>query len=55
VIKVLIKWCLSIGYSTAKREDTIEVDDDLSDEEIEEIVREEIESYIDWGWERSDG
>lgn len=32
-------------------EDTIEVDEDMTDEEISDIVYDEVLAQIGWGWE----
>ena len=42
---------LSIGYSGAEREDTLEIDDDASEDQIEEMVRDWAYDYINWGWQ----
>ncbi|MEV2910449.1 hypothetical protein ABNF65_17950 [Paenibacillus larvae] len=55
-----IRYTLSIGYPTANRVDTIEIDDkeleDLSEEEAElkiyEIVNEHAQDYISLSWEK---
>lgn len=41
---------LSIGYPTANRQDTLEVDDDATEEQVEEIVREWANNYIEYYW-----
>lgn len=46
-----IKWTLSIGYPTAVVEDELEVEDDTTDEEIEEIINELANNYISIDWE----
>jgi len=40
---------LGIGYSNANREDVIEVADDTTEEELEEIWQEWSNNYIDGG------
>jgi hypothetical protein len=47
----LITWRLTIGYPTADREGEFSIDDDASDEEIEEAVRNDVHEYIEWSWE----
>jgi hypothetical protein len=41
---------LNIGYPGASQSDEIVVEDDTTDEEIDEIVREWANDYIDYGW-----
>ncbi len=41
---------LSIGFPTASREDELEVEDDATEDEIEEVVREWANNYIEFGW-----
>jgi len=41
---------LSIGFPTAEHHDTIEVEDDLTEDQIAEEVREWAYNYIDYGW-----
>jgi hypothetical protein len=51
-----IKWQLSIGLAGATQEGEFEVDDNTPDHEIEEMAKEEVFSYIDWGWDvKSEG
>lgn len=45
-----IEWTLETGMQGADRSDTIEVDDDATDEEIDALVREEVFNYVSWGW-----
>lgn len=47
-----IKWKLAVGREVIT--DEIEVDDNATDEEIEEEVNEDVQSHICWIWERSD-
>lgn len=49
---MLIKWALETGFAGGIHEGEIEVDDNASDEEIEELVRNEAFNEIDWSWER---
>lgn len=46
-----IKMTLGIGYPNANQEEIIEVADDASEEEIEEIWQEWSNNYIDGGFE----
>ena len=47
--KVRVK--LSIGYPSATHTDVIEIDDDLTDKEIGDAVRDWAENYIEIDWE----
>lgn len=47
-----IKVSLGIGFHNANQEDVIEVDDDLTDDEIEAEVQAWADNFIDIGWER---
>lgn len=51
---MIIEWHCETGFANCGIEDTVEVDDDATDEEIDEIVQEEVFNYISWGWERKD-
>lgn len=42
---------LSIGYSGANHEDVLEVEDDATDEEIEQEVQAWASNYIEMWWE----
>ena len=39
---------LSIGYGS--REDEIEVEDDATEDEIQEAVKDWAMEYVEWGW-----
>ena len=41
---------LDIGFAGASHKDKIEVEDDTSDEEIDDICEEWANNYIDYGW-----
>lgn len=41
---------LTIGFSGADRSDTLEVEDDATDEDIEEVVREWAFNFIEFYW-----
>lgn len=44
-------WSLNIGLANADRSGTVEIDDDeMSDDQIEELIKEEVFEYIDWGF-----
>ncbi|HSC57534.1 MAG TPA: hypothetical protein VLC51_10040 [Nitrospira sp.] len=49
-----IYWNLTIGYPTADRDGEFEVEDDTTDEEIEAMVREEANNFIEWSWSKAD-
>ncbi len=36
-------------------EDVIEISDDLSGDEVEALIKENILGYIDWGWYEVEG
>ena len=46
-----IEWEMGIGFPTAMRYGEIEMNDDTTNEEIEEAVWEEVMSFIDYSWE----
>ena len=41
---------VSVGLVGCRRSETIEVEDDATEEEIEEVARETMFSMIEWGW-----
>ena len=45
-----IKWVCETGFANCVHEGEIEVDDDATDEEIDELVRDEVFQEIEWGW-----
>lgn len=47
----IIKVRLSIGYPTAVRSDELEVEDDATEADIDQIVREWADEHIDTRWE----
>lgn len=47
-----VKWFLETGFAGCTYEDTIEIDDDATDKEIEEAVMEASLGYIEIGWEK---
>lgn len=49
---MLIKWICERGVANDILRGEIEVDDNATDDEIEEIVREEVFNYISWSWEK---
>lgn len=46
-----VRWQLSIGFVGAVRKGIIELEDDATDEEIDEVVTETVNNYIDFGWD----
>jgi hypothetical protein len=46
----IIEWHLETSTQGCGRSDTVEVEDSATDEEIDEIVREEVFNFISWGW-----
>lgn len=51
---IKIKWHLSNGLVGCNREGVVEVEEDCSATEIDEMVREEIDNVIEWGWAKED-
>lgn len=51
---MLIEWSVETGFAGETYKGEIEVDDNATDEEIDELVREEVFNVIEWGWERKD-
>lgn len=49
---VTIRWKLSIGYSGANREDEFEIEEGATDEEIDELVAEATQGYIESSWKK---
>ena len=45
---------LSIGYSNAMHDDTLDVDDNATDDDIDEMVRDWAHNYIEWGWRENE-
>ena len=41
---------MSIGFPTAKREEEFEFEDDATEAEIEQEVRDWMENYLEWGF-----
>lgn len=48
-----IKWHVSLGFAGADRHGEVDVDDDCTEEEINEIVRGEMSNFLEWGWEEA--
>lgn len=46
-----VKWWLETGFVKATYEGEFEVEDDVTDEEIAEMAKEEAFNNIDWGYE----
>jgi hypothetical protein len=49
-----VKWWLDIGFANAARSGKVEVDDESTEAEIDDIIREEVHNYIEWGWSTDD-
>lgn len=45
---------VSLGLVGCNRTATIEVEDDETDDAIEEMAREEMFNLINWGWEKKE-
>lgn len=46
-----VKWQLETGFVTATHEGEFEVDDDATEEEIEEMAKQEVFNCINWSYE----
>lgn len=46
----IIEWHLEMSKHGCESSGEIEVDDDATDEQIEAEVREEVYSFVSWGW-----
>ena len=46
----IIKWHFETGMQGSRQSGEIEVDDDATDEQIEDAVREEVFNIVSWGW-----
>lgn len=51
---MIIEWRMETGYVGAEHSGEIEIDDDATEEEIEEIVMDAVLDCISWDWERVD-
>lgn len=49
-----IQWSLQIGKWNDNPTGTFEVMDSTTDEEIDELVAIEVNSYVSWGWAEID-
>lgn len=47
-----VQLTLSIGFPTAKQKEVVELEDDMSEAEIEEYYQEWCSNFIDGGWEK---
>jgi len=45
-----VKFSIETSYYHGTYSDTFEVEDDATDEEIEEVVNDMIPNYVSWGW-----
>lgn len=48
-----IKWYLNTGFAGCTHSGEFEVDEKTTQEEIEEMARDEAFNCIDWGWEET--
>lgn len=46
-----IEWKMGIGYGNAVRRGTIEVDDDATEDQIDEQVWEDAVQWVDTSWD----
>lgn len=51
---MIIKVFVSLGLVGCRVEDEIEIEDDLSDLDIEEVVREWKDEQVEWSWRRKE-
>lgn len=49
---MIVKWCCETGFAGCDIEDEIEMDDDATDEQIDEEVREAMFNHISYCWWR---
>jgi len=45
-----IEWHLETGMQGGDRSGEIEVDDDATEDEIDQMVREEVFNFVSWNW-----
>lgn len=45
-----IKWTIDTGFVGARHKGSFEVEDDATDEEIDEMIREEVWNCIEFSW-----
>ena len=52
---MIVTGYVSIGLVGCKREFSVEVEDDCTDDEIDEVVRDRMfADIIDWGWKKKE-
>jgi hypothetical protein len=51
---VIIEWSIGIGFPGAIRRGEWEVSDDISDDELDQMLQDEIANYVDANWRRAD-
>lgn len=49
-----IEWHIETGMQGAEWNGEVEIEDDATDEEIEETVRQEVFNIVSWNWWRKD-
>ena len=45
-----IKWVCETGFAACRHEGEIDVDDNATEEEIDEMVLDDICNYVNWTW-----
>jgi hypothetical protein len=50
MIMRVIKWYINTGFAGCKHEGEFEVDNETSDAEIDDMVNDEMQNIIEWGW-----
>lgn len=51
---MMVEVYVSVGLVGCRRKVVVEVEDDMTDEEIEEAATETLHSMIEWGWRKVD-
>ncbi len=49
---MIVKWKIGTGYPGAGHEGEWEVDDDITDSDLDEMMQEELNDNIEYWWER---
>ncbi len=49
---VTVKWKIGTGYPGANHEGEWEVEDDITDSELDEMMQDEMNDHIEYWWER---
>jgi hypothetical protein len=49
---MIVKWHLSTGLSGCDREGEVEIEDDATDDDIEDAVREDMWNFLSLTWQK---